>query len=56
MDPASGFCQGCGRTLAEIARWSGMTTDERLRIMGELAVRNRSTMLSANKPGRAQTG
>lgn len=24
MDPASGFCEGCLRTLDEIAAWSGM--------------------------------
>lgn len=28
-----GLCQGCHRTTAEIARWSQMGDDERLRIM-----------------------
>lgn len=25
MDPASALCEGCLRTLDEIARWSGMS-------------------------------
>ena len=28
-----GLCEGCHRTTAEIARWSQMGDDERLRIM-----------------------
>lgn len=28
-----GLCEGCNRTTAEIARWSQMGDDERLRIM-----------------------
>ena len=29
----AGLCLGCRRTTAEIARWSQMSDDERLRIM-----------------------
>ena len=29
----AGLCEGCRRTTAEIARWSQMSDDERLRIM-----------------------
>jgi predicted Fe-S protein YdhL (DUF1289 family) len=36
IDPASGLCQGCGRTLDEIALWGSMSGEERRRIMGEL--------------------
>lgn len=32
----SGLCIGCGRTLAEIAAWGGMSEDERKAIMKEL--------------------
>lgn len=32
----SGLCLGCRRTLAEIARWSGMSDDERRRWMREV--------------------
>ena len=30
---ARGLCSGCGRTMAEIARWSQMGDDERLHLM-----------------------
>ena len=30
---AAGLCEGCHRTVGEIARWSQMGDDERLRIM-----------------------
>lgn len=33
MDEASGLCQGCFRTLAEIAGWSRAADDERLAIL-----------------------
>lgn len=36
LDPASGICIGCGRTLDEIARWSSLTSAERYEIMREL--------------------
>ena len=32
LDP-EGFCEGCHRTAGEIARWSQMSDDERLRLM-----------------------
>ena len=35
----TGLCIGCGRTLAEIAGWGGMSEEERLRIMAELPIR-----------------
>lgn len=39
LDARSGLCLGCGRTIEEIARWSGMSDAERGRIMGELPAR-----------------
>ena len=36
MDPRTNLCFGCGRTLAEIARWSGMDGAERAAIMAQL--------------------
>ncbi len=30
---AGGLCEGCHRSVAEIARWSQMGDDERLQIM-----------------------
>ena len=37
--PESGLCMGCYRSLAEIARWSVMTPDERRAVMAELPAR-----------------
>lgn len=36
MDPQTGLCEGCGRTLQEIADWAAMSEPERERIMGLL--------------------
>jgi predicted Fe-S protein YdhL (DUF1289 family) len=36
LDPPSGLCRGCGRTLAEIERWTGFSDGERARVMAEL--------------------
>ncbi|PPC99798.1 MAG: DUF1289 domain-containing protein [Hyphomicrobium sp.] len=36
IDEARGLCTGCGRTRAEIARWTSFTDAERRRIMMEL--------------------
>jgi predicted Fe-S protein YdhL (DUF1289 family) len=36
LDPDSGLCLGCGRTVDEIARWSAMTEAERTHIMADL--------------------
>jgi predicted Fe-S protein YdhL (DUF1289 family) len=35
----SGLCIGCGRTLAEIAGWIGMSAGERRAIMAALPAR-----------------
>jgi predicted Fe-S protein YdhL (DUF1289 family) len=36
IDPAAKLCLGCGRTLPEIARWSRLSSAERLAIMAQL--------------------
>jgi hypothetical protein len=36
MDAATGYCEGCMRTLAEIVQWSAFTSAERRRIMAAL--------------------
>jgi predicted Fe-S protein YdhL (DUF1289 family) len=36
IDPASGLCTGCGRTLDEIARWGSLSDAQRATIMQEL--------------------
>ena len=39
LDPATSTCLGCGRTLAEIARWAEMTDAERRTVMAVLPAR-----------------
>lgn len=48
IDPVSKLCQGCGRTLQEIAQWSRLSEAERLAIMATLEAR-----LSLQRDGRA---
>ncbi|HEX6635882.1 MAG TPA: DUF1289 domain-containing protein [Usitatibacter sp.] len=39
VDPATGLCIGCLRTLDEIAAWGGMTNAERRAVLEALAER-----------------
>jgi predicted Fe-S protein YdhL (DUF1289 family) len=39
LDPRSGLCLGCGRTLREIERWGDLTAPERARVINELPAR-----------------
>jgi len=39
VDPTSGSCIGCGRTLAEIASWPQLSAQEHARIMADLPYR-----------------
>lgn len=39
IDPVSKLCEGCGRTLAEIAQWGRLSEAERLAIMAGLPKR-----------------
>lgn len=39
MDAASGRCEGCLRTLAEIAGWSALTEDDKRALWRQLARR-----------------
>ena len=53
IDPKTGLCFGCGRTLPEIARWHRMDRAERLAVMAQLAARMSDAGLS--QPGMAET-
>jgi predicted Fe-S protein YdhL (DUF1289 family) len=46
IDPRSGLCRGCGRTLGEIAQWGSLGDGERERIMAELPQRLEANGLS----------
>ncbi|HET7847857.1 MAG TPA: DUF1289 domain-containing protein [Pseudolabrys sp.] len=39
LDPRSGRCLGCGRTIEEIAQWTLLSDEERARVMAELPAR-----------------
>lgn len=39
MNSATGLCEGCLRSIAEIAAWARMSDCERSRIMAELPAR-----------------
>jgi hypothetical protein len=39
VDPESGYCRGCKRTLTEVAEWLLYTDDEKRAILAELEKR-----------------
>jgi predicted Fe-S protein YdhL (DUF1289 family) len=50
MDGATGWCEGCLRTLDEIAAWSGMSDEQKQRVWSALPLRRaqwRCTRLAA---------
>ncbi len=42
MDAASGLCEGCLRTIGEIAGWADMDTPDRLAVWQRIALRAQS--------------
>jgi predicted Fe-S protein YdhL (DUF1289 family) len=52
VDPASGLCIGCGRTVAEIAVWSELADEERRAIMAGLEQRLKATRSRATRGRR----
>lgn len=39
LDPVTGYCRGCFRTIDEIAGWVSFTDDEKRRVLAALAAR-----------------
>jgi predicted Fe-S protein YdhL (DUF1289 family) len=39
IEPASGFCMGCARTIPEIAGWLDFSPEEKERLLAALAER-----------------
>jgi len=39
MDSSSGLCEGCLRTIDEIACWAGMSEDQKRALLEALSVR-----------------
>jgi predicted Fe-S protein YdhL (DUF1289 family) len=56
IDPRSGLCHGCGRTLDEIARWTSFTENERNRIMNELPQRRAGHGIGALETSVRESG
>jgi predicted Fe-S protein YdhL (DUF1289 family) len=50
LDPVSGLCRGCGRSLGEIESWVRYGDDERRRIMAELPRRLRTSHVAGSGP------
>lgn len=50
IDPASGYCMGCGRTGDEIAAWSRLDPESRSAVRAALPAR-----LAATEPRRGRT-
>ena len=46
LDPVSGLCLGCGRSLAEIARWPHMSDAERKCLLAALDERARRSTVA----------
>ncbi|EKJ88219.1 PF06945 family protein [Leptospira meyeri serovar Hardjo str. Went 5] len=45
IDPDSGLCAGCFRTIEEIGSWSVMTEEEREKVWSELPQRKAGNSL-----------
>jgi predicted Fe-S protein YdhL (DUF1289 family) len=56
VDPLSGLCIGCGRTVAEISLWPEMSDDARVKIMAGLAERMAAARSRAARGGRVAAG
>jgi predicted Fe-S protein YdhL (DUF1289 family) len=39
MNPGTGLCEGCWRTLDEIADWSALTGEQKSAVLARLAAR-----------------
>jgi predicted Fe-S protein YdhL (DUF1289 family) len=50
VDPTSGLCVGCGRSLTEIANWIRYSESERRRVMAELPTRLAALRPAGTKP------
>jgi len=54
IDPASKLCEGCGRTLTEIAQWGQLSEAERRGVMAELPERLRKASSEPPRHARAR--
>ena len=52
VDPQSGLCIGCGRSIAEISLWPEMSDEERRAVMSGLSARTAATRTRMARVGR----
>ena len=50
MDPATGYCKGCTRTIEEITAWSRIGDDEKRAILARVAAREAALDVFAPAP------
>ena len=55
IDPVTGLCVGCLRTLDEIAAWSVLDDEAKRAVWAALAVRSAGVAAGANGPSRTGT-
>ena len=53
MDAATGWCEGCQRTLAEIAAWSGLSDEHKRAVWQALALRGGPAVARTSGGGEA---
>jgi hypothetical protein len=46
MNDVTGHCEGCFRTIGEIACWSGATREEKLAVLAKLEARKRAATMT----------
>ena len=49
MDPSSGWCEGCLRTIDEIAAWAALSDTDKLVIWDRLAERREQTEMDGSR-------
>jgi predicted Fe-S protein YdhL (DUF1289 family) len=52
LDPATGYCTGCRRTIGEIAGWLDMTDDGKRAVLAALPLRRTDTPPAATERDR----
>ncbi len=55
MDDATGYCQGCARTIDEIASWGSMPRDDKQAVLDQLDARM-AELTEPEKPVRDSDG
>ncbi len=55
IEPSSGFCAGCGRTIEEIAGWAAFSDEERHALMRRLPARMNATPPAVSRATAAST-